>query len=79
MKNFIKNNQGYTGLFFLAAIAFILFGFLSFDFKKIFSTEAMNSNFSLISEVTTYLWSTFFANPLNLIWKFIIGVINDFK
>jgi hypothetical protein len=78
MKNFIKNNGGFTAFFFLIVISFIFFAYLGFDFKKVFSVEAFKTNFYILWELFVNIWNIFFIKPITIIKDYILNVIKDF-
>ena len=69
MKNkSIIYKKGFVGIFFIVIITILLLSYQGFDLKKIFSSEAVRSNFSFAWEMIVYVWVNFLSKPFTFIW-----------
>jgi hypothetical protein len=79
MKNKKKNFLGgFTGILFIAIVSILLFSYLGFDLKKIFSSEAVKSNFSFAWEMVVYVWEHFLSKPFVYIWNEVAKPLAEF-
>lgn len=60
--------RGFVGIFALIVISILLLSYLGFDLKKIFSSEAVKSNFAFAWEMIQYVWNNFLSKPFTFIW-----------
>ncbi len=66
----MKNNKfGFIGIIVLVIIAILLLSYFGFDLKKIFTSEAVNNNFSYVWGIVKTVWADYLARPWNFIWN----------
>ena len=80
MKNKKKNFLGgFTGILFIAIVSILLFSYLGFDLKKIFSSDAVKSNFGFAWEMVVYVWEHFLSKPFVFIWNEAVKPLLEFS
>ena len=64
----MKKNKAFVGMILLVIIAILLLSYLGFDFKKIFTSEAVKNNFFYVWGIVKNIWNDYLSVPWNFIW-----------
>ena len=65
----MKNNRAFIGIIAVVVVAILLLSYFGFDLKKIFTSEAVKSNFSYVWGFVKIVWDNLLVVPWNFFWN----------